>query len=65
MLYAIGAPIRMKGIRLPIGVRSRSDQAPTGGWMKSAAILSKVMKKPIHAGESPNLFARNSGTKAL
>ena len=47
----IGAPIRMNGMRRPIGVRRRSDQAPTGGWMNSAAMLSSVMKKPIMAGE--------------
>jgi hypothetical protein len=45
----IGAPTRMKGMRRPILVRTRSDQAPTGGWMKRAAMLSSVMKKPINA----------------
>jgi len=30
-IAAIGAPIKMKGIRLPIGVRNRSDNAPMGG----------------------------------
>src|SRR4051794_37577503 len=62
---AIGAPIRIKGMRLPMGVRSRSDHAPTGGWMKKAAMLSRVMKKPIQAGLRLNLFAKNKGTKAL
>ncbi len=61
----IGAPIRMNGIRRPIGVRSLSDQAPTGGWISKAAMLSRVIKKPIQAGERSNLFARKSGTKAL
>ena len=61
----IGAPIRMNGIRRPMGVRRRSDHAPTGGWMKSAAMLSRVMKKPIRIGERPNRLARKSGTKAL
>ncbi len=27
----MGAPTRMKGMRRPMGVRKRSDQAPTGG----------------------------------
>jgi hypothetical protein len=61
----MGAPTKMNGIRRPIGVRRRSDQAPTGGWMNKAAMLSKVMKKPIKAGSRPNLLARKSGTKAL
>ncbi len=61
----MGAPIRMNGIRRPIGVRRRSDHAPTGGWMKSAAILSRVMKKPIKIGERPKRLARKSGTNAL
>jgi len=30
-MAAIGAPIRINGIRLPIGVRNRSDRAPMGG----------------------------------
>ena len=34
-----GAPINIKGMRLPRGVRRRSDQAPTGGWMSRAAML--------------------------
>ena len=62
---ANGVPIRIKGMRRPMGVRSRSDQAPTGGWMKNAAMLSSVIKKPIQAGLRLNLLARNSGTKAL
>ena len=45
-----GAPTRMNGRRRPILVRRRSDQAPTGGWMNRAAILSSVMKKPIQIG---------------
>ena len=61
----IGAPIRMNGIRRPIGVRKRSDQAPTGGWINNAAILSRVMKKPINPADNPNLFARKMGTNAL
>ena len=60
-----GAPIRMNGSRRPSLVRSRSDQAPTGGWMKSAAMLSSVMKKPTHTADSPNFCERKIGTKAL
>ena len=57
-----GAPIRMKGMRRPMGVRSRSDQAPMGGWMNNAAMLSRVMKKPIQAGARLNLLDRKIGT---
>ena len=56
----IGAPIKMNGIRRPIGVRRRSDQAPTGGWMNRAAMLSRVMKKPISPADKPNLLARKT-----
>src|SRR5512138_3173808 len=54
----IGAPMRMNGSRLPMGVRNRSDQAPTGGWMNNAAMLSSVMKKPMKAADKWNLFAK-------
>ena len=57
--------MRMNGIRLPMGVRSLSDQAPTGGWMNKAAMLSRVMKNPIMAGARLNFSAKNMGTKAL
>ncbi len=50
-MAVIGAPIRMNGIRLPSGVRNRSDHAPTGGWINNAAMLSSVIKKPIIMGE--------------
>lgn len=55
----------MNGMRRALGVRRRSDQAPTGGWMKRAAILSSGMKKLMKAGRRRNLSARKTGTKAL
>ena len=61
----MGAPTRIKGIRRPMGVRNRSDQAPTGGWMNNAARLSSVIKKPITAGARSKRSARKMGTKAL
>ncbi len=61
----IGAPMRINGIRLPMGERNLSDQAPTGGWMNRAARLSSVMKKPIHAGAKPKRSDKKMGTKAL
>jgi len=42
-----GAPTRMKGRRRPMRVRVLSDQVPTAGWMKSAAMLSRVMNMPM------------------
>src|SRR3990172_7691513 len=60
-----GAPMRMNGIRRPIGVGSLSDHAPEGGWMSSAAMLYSVIKKPMSAGCRLNLLARKSGTNAL
>ncbi len=48
----IGAPTMINGMRLPQRVRTRSDQAPTGGWMNNAATLSSVIKKPMMPGET-------------
>ena len=42
----IGAPMRMNGMRRPMGVRKRSDQTPTGGWMRSAANIDEGMPMP-------------------
>jgi len=64
-IAAIGAPIRIKGRRLPSLVRRRSDQAPTGGWMKRAAMLSSDIKKPIWAESSRNFFSSRMGTYVL
>jgi len=62
---ARGAPTRTKGIRLPNGVLTRSDQDPTGGWISKAATLSSAMIRPICAGPSWNRPARKMGTNAL
>src|SRR5450759_1445711 len=51
----MGAPIKINGKRLPMGVRRRSDHAPRGGWMNRAAILSRVIKNPINPGARWNL----------
>ena len=64
-IAAIGAPVSMKGKRRPILVRVRSEMDPMAGWMKRAAMLSSVIKKPIMAALRLNLFARNKGTNEL
>jgi len=61
-MAAIGAPIRIKGKRLPKRVRNRSDQAPTAGWMNSAAMLSKDMKKPVATESNAKRFSNRIGT---
>jgi hypothetical protein len=53
-IKARGAPIAIKGLRLPIFVLILSDQAPIKGRMKRAAILSSVITNPVAVALIPN-----------
>ena len=52
----------MKGIRLPMGVFTRSLSPPNSGSRKSARILSAAMMTPVQLSSSRKLFARIRGT---
>ncbi len=53
-INAIGAPMMINGFLLPIFVHIRSDMAPIHGKMSNAAILSKVIIKPVQLADIPN-----------
>ncbi len=49
---ATGMPVMINGMRRPMRVRTLSENAPMGGCMNSAAILSSVMKNRSWPGPS-------------
>lgn len=51
---AMGASVRMKGIRRPKRVQVRSDHTPIMGRRKKAAMLSSVMITPVKPAPRPN-----------
>ena len=50
---AIGAPVAIKGFLRPQRVHMRSEYAPTNGSINNAAMLSRVIMKPVKLALMP------------